>query len=154
VQQLSALSGLIEFSYGFTSMPEADDVAAAIAGQFKQLTGERQGQRKGCVHCTVFMQQQCYSTPIRRVTPRMCGGTAATVLYLQLHASLSAVRNQQTCCRSTGLCGIGDTTSTATATSTWDSSCCCNLHYICCSLATSMNIYMSAAAAACCCCST
>ncbi|WIA18017.1 hypothetical protein OEZ85_009503 [Tetradesmus obliquus] len=38
VQQLSVLSGLQELSYGYTSMPEANDVAAAIAGQFKQLT--------------------------------------------------------------------------------------------------------------------
>ncbi|WIA38309.1 hypothetical protein OEZ86_001648 [Tetradesmus obliquus] len=38
VQQLSVLSGLRDLSYGYTSMPEANDVAAAIAGQFKQLT--------------------------------------------------------------------------------------------------------------------
>jgi hypothetical protein len=40
VQQLSTLSCLRDFSYGYTSMPEADDVAAAIGSQFKQLTGE------------------------------------------------------------------------------------------------------------------
>jgi len=36
---LSSLSGLCSFSYGYTSMPEADDVAAAIGRQFKSLTG-------------------------------------------------------------------------------------------------------------------
>lgn len=36
---LSSLSGLRSLSYGYTSMPEADDVAAAIGKQFKHLTG-------------------------------------------------------------------------------------------------------------------
>lgn len=37
--QLSGLSGLRELSFGYTSMPEADDVAAAMENQFKGLTG-------------------------------------------------------------------------------------------------------------------
>ncbi len=39
IQSLSRLSKLCSLSYGYTSMPEADDVVAAIARQFTGLTG-------------------------------------------------------------------------------------------------------------------
>lgn len=40
VQTLSALSNLCSFSYGYTSMPEADEVATFIGQQFAALTGK------------------------------------------------------------------------------------------------------------------
>lgn len=39
IEGLSSLSRLRSLSYGYTSMPEADAVAAAIARQFRALTG-------------------------------------------------------------------------------------------------------------------
>lgn len=43
MQQLAPLSNLCELSFGYTSLPEADEVAAAIASQFKHLTGGLHG---------------------------------------------------------------------------------------------------------------
>jgi hypothetical protein len=40
IQGLASLSQLRSLSFGYTSMPEADQVAADIATQFKELTGE------------------------------------------------------------------------------------------------------------------
>jgi hypothetical protein len=44
IQGLSSLSQLRSLSYGYTSMPEANDVVAAIAHQFTALTGASRGQ--------------------------------------------------------------------------------------------------------------
>lgn len=47
IQGLSVLTQLRSLSYGYTSMPEADDVVAAIARQFTNLTGVG----FACKHC-------------------------------------------------------------------------------------------------------
>jgi hypothetical protein len=60
-----SLSGLCSLSYGYTSMPEADDMAAAIAQQFTALTGALSGGRllcTGCLHCAQ-QQHQCVPHP-------------------------------------------------------------------------------------------
>lgn len=54
IQHLSVLSGLQELSFGYTSLPAADEIAATIAAQFSQLTGLwKRPLDSGCASATL-----------------------------------------------------------------------------------------------------